>query len=323
MVGDFGVGYGIPTETIRRFKRAHPSYGNVFGAPEIRGDIRSDKNQTPYEFPSSRSDIYSLGIIMLEFLQLPGRRYTDDEWDCLDLHWSYTKKYYPYSPNLLSLARQCVNNDAMQRPSPLILYKETGGLAHRMRDVTVKEIHRAREYGLPAGVYNGMVLWNKEDQEKYTTDEHFRKAFRKHADWFGRHAQDLIDLEVTALDPECPPYHGYVGIANGLGGFVRLAWLQHVMAGVPEDQWLREYDPRPEDNGIRNLQYIGQDRLRFPDFDENWRAHTRGVGRDDMSLADLRRLARTGGLMSNVGQAGAAKQTGGGSAKRGDRFSIS
>ena len=53
------------------------------------------------------------------------------------------------------------------------------------------------------------------------------------------------------------------------------------MVGVPVEQWLRRYEEQPEDNGVPNLQYIGQNRLRIPKYDKGWRAHITGVGEEE------------------------------------------
>ncbi|SLM33581.1 Serine/threonine/dual specificity protein kinase, catalytic domain [Lasallia pustulata] len=200
-VADFGLGYQIPNETIRQFKRSYRSYGNVFGAPEVHEQLRSDKAQTPYDLPSPRLDIYSLGIIMLVLLQMPIAHYTPREWECLDLALPYSHKYYPYSPTLVALARACIHPDARQRPDPLTLYRDTRAYAQAMTHDTLGLRRRAYAQGNPAGVYNGKVLWLAADRDKYRSTDTYRRAFRRHADWFGRHANDVVQLEVAALEP--------------------------------------------------------------------------------------------------------------------------
>lgn len=271
-VADFGLAYEIPNESVRQFKRVYRSLGNVYGAPEIREEIRSDRNQTPYEFPTPRLDIYSLGIIMLFLLRMPTERYSSNEWRCLDLDWEYSRRYYPYSEALVTLTRQCINADAMQRPDPFDLYQITRTQAEHFRKVTASNRRRANETGAPSGIYDGKVLWYQADRDKYTTIDTYRRAFRKGADWFCLHAEALTDLEAAALNPRCPSRRGLVGIGHGLGGFFPEQLLRQMMAGVPLERWLTLYEPVPEDNGVPNLQYIGQNRLRFPRYDENWRA---------------------------------------------------
>lgn len=284
-VADFGLAYEIPNENIRQFKRTYRSLGNIFGAPEIREEIRSDRNQTPYEFPSPRLDIYSLGVIMLLFLRTPHRYYSRSEWECLDLESEYSQTYYPYSQDLVNLARQCVHQDAMQRPDPFTLYQLTRESAERGVSETQLIRQAAYTQGAPAGVYNGKVLWFPLDQEKYLTTDTYRRAFRDNCNWFNRHAEEMLDLEHASTHPECPPHRGLIGIANGLAGFVDEAELRRAFAGVPVDRWLRRYRERPGENGVPNLQYIGQDRLVIPTYDELWRERITGVGTYDDPIA--------------------------------------
>lgn len=81
------------------------------------------------------------------------------------------------------------------------------------------------------------------------------------------------------------------------------------MAGVPLERWLRLYEPVPEDNGVPNLQYIGQNRLRFPRYDKNWRAHIAGEGSEEggvpIAEAALVQEEEAGEAGEAAGEAGA------------------
>lgn len=287
-LADYGLAYSIPNDEIRRLKRTMWSGGTPgYVAPEVNSRIRDDPNQTPHPIASHLSDVYSIGCTMIDFLRLPMSRYSKASWELLDLDLDFSYQYYPYSRDLVDLARQCVKPDPKDRPSAIDLYQRTRRHVEESYDLVEKASQA--NYLRPGTAFAGQMLWNNTMQERYTANDHFRNAYKNANDWTSTHSHAIRQLDQAAMNPQednIPP-SGHVAIGNGLGGYCSLAQLTKDFVGVPFESYLatmKVYDLSGNvlmrDGGEPILRFIGQDRLLAPEPNPDWQQVTPTRGFD-------------------------------------------
>lgn len=246
-------------------------------APEANGRIRDDPNQTPHPIASHLSDVYSIGCTIIDFLRIPMSRYSKSSWELLDLDLDFAYQFYPYSRDLVDLARACVKPDPKDRPSAIALYQHTYRQAQESYDLV--EQASLADYSRPGTTFEGQMLWNNTMKERYKASDHFRDAYKNANDWMSTHRQEMSRLDEAATNPledDIPP-SGHVAIGNGLGGYCSLAQLKEGFAGEPPETYLatmKVYDPSGRElirkGGEPILRFIGQDRLLAPEANLEW-----------------------------------------------------
>ena len=278
-LADYGLAYSVPNNKIRRLKRAMWCGGTLgYVAPENNDRIRSDPSQAPNPYVSPRSDIYSLGCVILACLRQVTPRYLKESWSLLDLDLEWSYEYYPYSRALVDLARRCIIPNKEQRPTPYELYSLTNDHAKQ----TYNPVFKASKMRNPEGVHAGLMLWTKEQQNVRRKSSRFRGAFRENTDWFIAHEQEMSRLQIAATRPglaAIPPadFVDGVSLGNGLGGFCRLADIEKVYEGLPREFYvapLTILDHHGNEVKRKNrkpfLRFIAQDRLHPAEPQENW-----------------------------------------------------
>lgn len=215
---------------------------------------------------------------MLDFLRLPISRYSKSSWELLDLDLNFSYEYYPYSRDLVDLARECVKPDPKDRPSATALYHRTRRHAEESYDL-VEKVSQAH-YSMPGTAFAGQMLWNKTMQERYKAIDQFRNAYKYANDWSYTHSHMIRRLDEAAMTPrenDIPP-SGHVALGNGLGGFCSLALLKEEFAGVLLESYLatmKVYDASDRELVRKGeepiLRFIGQDRLLAPKPNLEWR----------------------------------------------------
>lgn len=273
-LADFGLAYSVPNAPVRNLKRHFWSSGTQgYCAPEASSNVRSDPVQAPDSIASPRSDIYSLGCIIMKFLRLARRGYHSAQWRQLDLElgWSYT--YFPYSQTLFNLTMRCLDRDARQRPDPLELVEMTAsGLEFHLED----DIRQKAT--IP---FVGDVLWRKEAQEQFKLNMSGGRHFLRQNDWFWRHSAEMADLKrcTENLAEQAIPPEGMVALCGGMMGFVPLEYIVEHVAGRREPKeyleemiiWDRYGRKKEFERGKEPMRYVGSDHLVVPVWDENWR----------------------------------------------------
>lgn len=278
-VTDFGMGYSVPTNTdsVRRFKRSYWSAGtHFFAAPEVDDKIRSDRDQAPDDIVSPRSDVYSLGAMMMKFLWLARDRYDRREYRQLDFNEPWAYDYFPYSQPLVSLIRTCVLNDARARPNPLELWKLTTEHAHNAQTYVLTNMEKA--WMRMHGIYYGMILTG-DQQTTFIENPNYAQLFVRETDWFWSNGHKLQALQATryctlALASQA----GHVAILSGLQGHVSLDELIATRPDAEQDSYLEKMPVYNEKghkimraDGTHFMRYIAPERLRVPEFNRNWR----------------------------------------------------
>lgn len=234
---------------IRRLKHAYWSGGTQgYAAPEVTNWDRYNRNITPFAFPTPRSDIFSLGCVILNFLRIPQFRYNEQAWNLLEFTEIYSYEYYPYSKPLVDLALKCIHPDARQRPSSRSLFKETRNYAAQ----SYEDVQSHATSSGPNNAYEGQVIWNKETKKRFKRNYPFREAYIKKNDWFTKNRPAVRKLYLVAKAPGreavLPP--GYVALGNGLGvPYPLLEKDEHLHGELEvyntEGQRIRPKDGRP------------------------------------------------------------------------------
>lgn len=250
-------------------------------APEANGRIRDDLNQTPNPIASHLSDVYSIGCTIIDFLRLPMSRYSKSSRELLDLDLDFTYQYYPYSRDLVDLARECVSPDPKDRPSATALYRRTRRHVEVSYDLVQKasQANNSRPGTTFATAFAGQMLWDNSKRERYRTSDNFRDAYKDANDWMSTHSHEIRHLDEAAIAPledNIPPVN-CVAIGNGLGGYCKLAKLEEEFAGAPLESYLatmKVCDALGHElvrrGGEPILRFIGQDRLITPKPNLNW-----------------------------------------------------
>jgi serine/threonine protein kinase len=276
-LADYGLAYSIPNAAVRNLKRAMVSGGTEgYQAPEISYKVRSDPSQTPDPIASPASDVYSIGCVVLDFIRTAWDRYKHAEQMILELNYPFAYKYFPYSKNLVDLARISTNSDSRLRPTP----KQLFDITLKYGTLSYNAIAEPDGPELARNAYPGMVMWNKRLQRRFRDNAVFRHAVLK-MDWFSQNERALQKLYVVATQPgeESRPLEGRVAIGNGLGGFEDFRTLYQKYRHLDQKQWLgimHLYDsagneiPCPKDRPFLGL--IAQNRLQPPPQDEDWRS---------------------------------------------------
>lgn len=277
-LADYGLAYSIPNNEIRRLKRALWTGGTKgYVAPEADNRVRADPNQTPHPFASHLSDVYSIGCIMIEFLRLPISRYSKSSWELLDLDLNFAYQFYPYSRDLVDLARACIKPHPKDRPSAIALYQHTRLQAEESYSL-VEKASQANS-SRPGAAFAGQMLWNDTMQGRYKASGHFRNAYTNANDWISAHSHEMRQLDEAAMTPrvDAIPPPGHVALGNGLGGFCSFQQLKEGFAGVPPERYLaniRVYDASGREVVRKGrasiLRFIGQDRLIVPEPNLDW-----------------------------------------------------
>lgn len=274
------MSYSVPTNTdsVRRFKRNYWSGGTEFYcAPEVDVDVRSDPDQAPDDIVSPRSDIFSLGCILMKFLWLAQDHYHTEEWHQLDLDQTWAYEWFPYSRVLVDLVRQCLEKDARARPRPLELFKITR--EHAARTKSEVQYYFDRDRIRNGGIYYGMLL-SRDQQTLFMENPTFAQRVLRETDWFyNNHTkmQLLLNTRQNPLASAPPP--GCIALLSGLQGHMPLADLARIYHGVPQGNYLEKmpvYDAQGREvvgsGGHPFLRYVGQERLRVPELNKNWKA---------------------------------------------------
>lgn len=214
---------------------------------------------------------------MLEFLRLPISRYSKSSWELLDLDLNFAYQFYPYSHDLVDLARACIKPHPKDRPSAIALYQHTRLQAEESYNL-VEKASQANS-SRPGAAFAGQMLWNNIMQGKYRASGHFRNAYANANDWISTHRHEMRQLDEAAMTPRADaiPPPGHVALGNGLGGFCSLQQLKEGFVGVPLESYLANmmvYDASGRQVVRKGrapiLRFIGQDRLIVPEPNLDW-----------------------------------------------------
>lgn len=186
-LADYGCAFTVPLNRpdVRAFKSTY--YYGTFGyrAPEVKAprvkrrdddeDEEDDDDAAdalPYDQHGAHTDVYSLGRTVQQMLVPATVRYRD-------VRGTGREVFAPYSARLTKLTEACMRKDGRARPSSYDLFVETGREVRRGREAFEAAVRRAERAGADHGVYQGKVLFGKEEQRRYETDMAYRDAYTK------------------------------------------------------------------------------------------------------------------------------------------------
>lgn len=274
-LADYGLAYSVHSEDVRNLKAQMWSGGTLpYAAPEVMSTVRGDPNQTPHEKAYSESDVFSVGCIILQMMQMSLGRYHTRSEQVLDHDFPFRYQSIPYSDTLRNLAMDCVKNDVRSRPLVREVYKRSKYYA----DLWYGKVS-GPSLAKPQEAYAGQALWNSDLRNRFETDMHFRWNHIIHNDWFHNHRATVAKVHRVATDPgkaNVPRDHEVLAIGNGME---RRDVLVASMSLNPNPELIEErllyffnregkLMKRRDGKPVRRL---SRPQLQAPILDENWR----------------------------------------------------
>lgn len=211
---DYGLAYSLPNEDIIRLKRAGTTGGtHGYMAPENNPDIRSDPKQAPHAREGNAADVYSLGTVIKNLMNISIIWMTDAQQEVVDLKSSYSYMYFPYTRDLVELVSRCMDIDSRRRPGIQELFNKTRHFADEAYRGVVKS---AKSPGV-RGTYRGMVVWNERMQKSFRNDKEWAEELFQH-DWRYIYRKELKRIRTVKLPAAKKhlPRRGYYVVGNGL-----------------------------------------------------------------------------------------------------------
>ena len=211
---DYGLAYSLPNEDIIRLKRIERTGGTRgYMAPENNPGIRSDLKQAPHAREGNAADVYSLGIVIKNLMNISIKWMTDAQKEVIDLKSSYSYMYFPYTRELVELVSRCTDPDSRRRPGIQELYNRTRHFA----DAAYRRVARSAKSPGLRGTYPGMVVWNKRLRDSFRDDKEWALEVFEH-DWRFIKNKELKRIRTVGLPAAKKklPRRGYCVVGNGL-----------------------------------------------------------------------------------------------------------
>lgn len=184
-LADYGLAFTIPPDRadVRAFKSMF-SYGTPgYTAPEVEAAEQArwmqqldgdgeDVDKLPYDQHGPHTDVWSLGATIQTMLQA--------SMNAADIKRPGQRLFQPYSARLTHMIRVCQLRDGRARLRPHDLFVRTGRELREQREAFFEAAVRAADVGgQDHGVYPDMVLFRKEDQDRFQNDMAYREAYQK------------------------------------------------------------------------------------------------------------------------------------------------
>lgn len=151
---------------------------------EINWKVAEDRLPRPGDFQDSYSDVYSLGLIMVEICKHANTFVAEPIRDLLEGSKRSTnpsgRRIFStyYSKQLRELIRKCRSRDPLERPPIYDLYRETKSWMEAFREHAYREVEDTPDNVIAGiAIHHSKVLYTSEEQKVFEENMEFREKF--------------------------------------------------------------------------------------------------------------------------------------------------